>query len=266
MLTKLKKYMIVIISCFLVLISYMIVLAEGTDIAGKDVATASLIVQSGIGSEGYMAEAKAAAADEWWKLFWCVAVLTVIIIIISYVRYGNNIWAANATEQHEKVKRLKLARHIAAGIWVVVATGILIAIKIYKEPWNIKGEFGAYNTICTSGVLESSQEYPETSRIIFDIVARKCIFKRDEVFGTVIVEGTSYVILPDSTEETDELYTLIFREEGGSLLELGLVIKTSKDFDMFIYHDPKLGPYDFIAPAETIEEAEIVYASFKELK
>lgn len=257
------RKILLIMLCSVFLLSHCVVLCA----ANGDKTDSWLTVAEDIGTEAHMEVAEKLAADEWWRFFWGILALMVIIIITSYVLYSNNIWAANADGQHEKVKKLKRVRHIMAALWTIVAVAGLITIRIYMQPYNVRCESDTYNTMYWNEVQEGLGDYAKTGNVTLDLIVRKSISGCDDVFGTIIVDETKYVISSDDTVEDEDCYTLIFKEEGGSILDMGVRMISTKDFSMFIYRDAsKSGVNEFVGPAKTVEEAQDIYTSINELK
>ncbi len=246
--------------CSVFLLSNCVIL-YASDISG--ISLDGLKVQPDIGTEAHMVNAEALAAGEWWKFFAGIAVLTSIVVITSYVKANQNIWAANANGQHGKAEKLKKARHIVAVAWVFIAALALILINIYMKPYSIKREAKAYEELYILNRIYGFEtpEEPEISNITLDLVVRRSVFGVDDVFGTAVVDGNRYVISSHSTVEKGDMYSLCSLREGALLPDLGVTIYTTKDFDMFIYHDSyKTSSGDFVGPAESVAEAEEIYA------
>lgn len=217
-------------------------------------------VTADAGTKAYMVKAEKLATGEWWKFFVGIAVLAVIIIMVSYGRYNHNIWAANANGQHDKAKKLKKTRHIAAAVWVLIAATGLITIKLYMKPYNKKYEAGTYNTMNWYDVQNGLGDYAKTGNIKLDVVVRRSIFGLDDVFGTAVVDGTKYVVSTHNTVEDGDMYTLYIEEEGNLLPDLGVIMNVTKDLEIFTYRDTsKSGPNEFVGPAESVEEAQDIY-------
>lgn len=256
---NMKKFLLILFCCVLIFNYCSIVYAA--DISGDPLG--GITVASDIGTEAHMTNAEELAAGEWWKFLVGISVLTVIIVLVSYVMYNHNIWAANVNGRHDKAEKLKKTRHIVAAVWVFIAVAGLITIKLYMKPYSVKYEAGTYNTMYWHEVQNGLGDYAKTGNITLDLVIRRSIFGLDDVFGTAVVDGTKYVVQAHSTVEKDDTYTLYLAEEGASLPDLGVVMNVAKDFEAFTYRDTsKSGPNEFVGPAKSAEEARDIYEKF----
>lgn len=222
----------------------------------------ALKVQPDIGTEAHMLNTEALANAEWWKFFVGIAVLIVIIVITSYVKFNQNIWAANVNGQHDKAEKLKKTRHIMAAVWVSVAAIVLTLIKVYMMPYNVKLEAKAYDEEYLLNRVYGVEMPRElmTSNIKFDLVIRRSVIGTDNVFGTIDVDGGRYVISSGSTVEKSNMYSLCSEREGVFRPDLGVSVYTTKDFTKFKYDDSyKDDISSFVGPAESVEEVEKIY-------
>ncbi len=227
----------------------------------------ALRVQPDIGAKAHMINAEALANAEWWKFFAGIAVLTIIIVITSYVKFNQNIWAAGVNGWHDKVEKYKKTRHIAAIVWVSVAAIILALLKVYMMPYTVSFDAKAYDEeylLNRVYGIEMSRE-PMTSNITFDLVIRRSVLDVDDVFGSIIVDEGRYVVRSYSTVEKSGMYSLGSEREGVFPPDLGVSVYTTKDFTKFKFNDSyKDDIDDFVGPAESVEKAQEIYVEIKQ--
>lgn len=228
----------------------------------------ALRVQPDIGAEAHMINAEALANAEWWKFFAGIVVLTIIIVITSYVKFNQNIWAAGVNGWHDKAEKYKKTRHIVAVLCVSVAAVILALFKVYMMPYTVSFEARAYDELYLLNHIYGFEvpDEPVTSNITFDLVIRRSIVGTDNVFGMFVVDESRYVIYSDSTVEKSGMYSLCSGKEGEFLPDLGVSMYTTKDFTKFKFYDSyKEDICDFVGPAKSVEEAEEIFVEIDQM-
>lgn len=218
-------------------------------------------------SESFLATATEAANSEWWIICVCGLGIVVLLMACNYYQFNKSIWIASQKGQEEHVKRLRIIRHVIAGVLLLGIAIFLVISNIYMEPISVRREFVAYNINLIGEDKKSEENIREKSNITFDLVVRKCIFKEDEILGIAVVENTEYVTaLRNASFEDDNTYTLIFYEKGYDSIRHDLIIDISKDFEMCTFHAVKLGEDSYVAPANTVVEASELYDNFLKIR
>ncbi len=90
---------------------------------------------------------------------------------------------------------------------------------------------------------------------------KRSVIGNDDVFGTVITNGIKYIVRSEDCDEEGDIYILWAYEEGAAFPVLPLIIKATKNFEIFTHENRSstYGVREFVGPAGSVEEAKDIY-------